>query len=904
MADNKPSGRPTGGRPTGRPQSKPTASGKVYKRGDGLGTGKVGNADYRERTEGQNAKRPESTGDRGSYGSSPLGSIGGLGGNNASYGSHNQSNHQSGMSPLGGIGGLGGGLGSSGGSQNPYGGSPLGTGRPKRSGGGLLRIILIIAIVLFVMNMLGMCGTSSSSSQGGSGITVTTPVPTAAPTANTNANAGTQSSSASIGHWNPPTTTYEDTNLSNVSTEVSGGAREKFTKLLGNGNDQVTVLIYMCGTDLETNYGMATSDLNEMLYATHSDKVNIVVETGGTRRWKNSVMANTTNQRWLIADRSVVALDKNVGKKAMTDPATLTDFIKWGTANYPANRYFLILWDHGGGSLSGYAHDELYPNGTMTVDEISRALKDSGVKFDAVGFDACLMANMETAIAVEPYADYLIASEETEPGTGWYYTNWVTNLSKNSSMPTTEIGKQIIDDFITASYQASSRDKTSLSLLDLAEFSGTVPSIFSEFAKEMTANIKGDNFRQVAAARSNTKEFATSTKIDQIDLIHFCKNLGTTSASKLASSIQSCVKYNRCNNMNNAYGLSIYFPYYSPRNVNGAIQVYQNLGMDSDYTDAVRSFATLNASGQVANGYSSNSLFDILGGGSSYSQDSYSYDPTDILNLLLGGATSGGSSSSYGNSYSSGSYGSGYSGSGLSLYDLLGGQQAVDTDSLDLYSMLVGRNHLDPGNLVLTENSAGQKVLSLSQDDWDMIQNINLNVWVDDGKGYIDLGLDSVYSFDDEGSLIVDGYEGTWIGINEQVVSYYQTGGEYVSDDEWTYSGYIPVMYNGERANIEIEFTAENPDGEVLGVRRIYDDGMAAKGYIEMMDGDTIDFLCDYYGYNGEYKDTYYLGEQLTVLGDLEVTGMELEDVKARYGYRLTDYYNANSWTPMLEYEN
>jgi hypothetical protein len=79
MADNKPSGRPTGGRPTGRPQSKPTASGKVHKRGDGLGTGKVGNADYRERTEGQNAKRPESTGDRVSYGSSPLGSIGGLG---------------------------------------------------------------------------------------------------------------------------------------------------------------------------------------------------------------------------------------------------------------------------------------------------------------------------------------------------------------------------------------------------------------------------------------------------------------------------------------------------------------------------------------------------------------------------------------------------------------------------------------------------------------------------------------------------------------------------------------------------------------------------------------------------------------------------------------------------------
>ena len=900
MADNKPSGRPQG-----RPQSKPAVSGSVHKRGDGLGTGKVGNADYNERKAGQENRRPESTGDRGSYGSSPLGNIGGLGGNSSSYNQNQSHNQQSGMSPLGGIGGLGGGLGSSGGSQNPYGGSPLGTGRPKRSGGGgLLRIILIIAIVLFLMNMLGMCGTSSSSSDQNSGIAVSTPVPTQ----NTNTNASAGQSTASVGHWNPPATTYEDASTANVSTEVAGGARDKFTKILGNGNDKVTVLIYMCGTDLETNYGMATSDLNEMLYATHSDKVNIVVETGGTRRWKNSVMSNSTNQRWLIADRAVQALDKNVGKKAMTDPATLTDFIKWGSANFPANRYFLILWDHGGGSLSGYAHDELYPNGTMTVDEISKALKDSGVKFDAVGFDACLMANMETAIAVEPYADYLIASEETEPGTGWYYTNWVTNLSKNSSTPTTELGKQIIDDFITASYQASSRDKTSLSLVDLAEFSGTVPSIFSEFSKEMMSDIKGDNYRNVALARSNTKEFATSTKIDQIDLIHFCKNLGTASAAKLASSIQNCVKYNRCNNMNNAYGLSIYFPYYSPRNVNGAIQVYKNLGMDSDYTDAVRSFATLSASGQIAGSSSSNSLFDILGGGNSYSQQSYSYDPTDLLNLLLGGGTTTGGSSSgnnyYGNSYGSGSYGSGYGGSGLSLYDMLGGTQAVDDSSLDLFSMLIGRNHLDQKNLILTENDEGVPTLSLSQDDWDKISDISLNVWVDDGEGYIDLGIDDTYSFDDDGALRVE-YAGTWIGINDQVVSYYKTGHEYISDDEWRYNGYVPVHYNGQRANILLEFNPENPEGEVLGVQLLYDDGITAKGFAELAEGDKIDFLCDYYDYAGNYQDTYFLGEQLVLSGSgLETTTIELEDVKAKYGYRLTDIYNSHSWTQMLDYEN
>ena len=884
MTNNKPSGRPTG-----RPQSKPTASGSVHKRGDGLGSGKVGNVDYNERKSGQQNKAPGNTGDRGSYGSSPLGGIGGLGGNHYSGSSHQQN---SGMSPLGGIGGLGTGSGSSGGFQQ-------GGGTPRRSFS-LFRIILIIAIILFIMNFLGMCGTSSSGSSGqNSGLAVSTP-------AAQNSGSGSASqSSANVGHWNAPSTTYENTNASNVSTEVSGSAREKYTQLLGNGNDQVTVLVYMCGTDLETNYGMATSDLNEMLYAAHSDKVNIVVETGGTKRWKNSVMANNTNQRWLVSDRSVAALDKNVGKKAMTDPATLTDFIRWGAANFPANRYFLILWDHGGGSLSGYAYDELYPNGTMTVDEIAQALRDGGIKFDAVGFDACLMANMETAIAVEPYADYLIASEETEPGTGWYYTNWVTALSQNSSLPTTTLGKQIIDDFITASYQNSSRDKTSLSLVDLAEFSGTVPAIFNEFAKEMNSDIKGDNYRNVANARSNTKEFATSTKIDQIDLVHFCKNLGTASASKLAASIQSCVKYNRCNNMNNAYGMSIYFPYYSPRNVNGAVQVYQNLGMDSDYTDAVRSFATLSASGQIVGGQSSNPLFDILGGGSSYSSDSYSYDPTDIFDLLFGGGSS--SDSYYGSSYGSGSYGSGYYDGGSSLDDMLGGSQAVDSSNLDLFSLLIGRNHLDPGNLILSENSKGETVLTLSQKDWDMVQDIALNVWIDDGEGYIDLGVDDTYRFDDEDGLLIE-FSGAWVGINNQVVSYYKTGHEYISDKDWRYNGYVPVLYNGERANILIEFNPEHQDGEILGVQLLVKDGdsvIPSKGFADVQDGDTFDFLCDYYGYDGTYLDTYMLNEQLVIKdGVFETMPVELVDVKAKFGYRLTDIYNSNTWTPMLDYTN
>ncbi len=135
----------------------------------------------------------------------------------------------------------------------------------------------------------------------------------------------------------------------------------------------------------------------------------------------------------------------------MVKPETLASFIRFCGKNFPANRYGLIMWDHGGGSISGYGYDEKNKMaGSMTLTGIKEALAGGGVTFDFVGFDACLMATLENALMLDDYADYLIASEETEPGVGWYYTDWLTKLSQNTSMPTTEIGKNIIDDFVAA----------------------------------------------------------------------------------------------------------------------------------------------------------------------------------------------------------------------------------------------------------------------------------------------------------------------------------------------------------------------------------------------------------------------------------------------------------------------
>jgi hypothetical protein len=212
----------------------------------------------------------------------------------------------------------------------------------------------------------------------------------------------------------------------------------------------------------------------------------------------------------------------------MTDPNNLASFIQWCDKNFPADRNQLIFWDHGGGSLSGYGYDEKYASsGSMDLAEIDKALKKGGVTFDFIGFDACLMATLETALTVGQYGDYLIASEETEPGVGWYYTDWLTKLSANTSMPTIEIGKNIVDDFVDVCAQKCRGQSTTLSVVDLAELEHTVPQQFKEYSASTVELIEDKEYQTVSSARSGSREFATSSKIDQVDLVHLAANMGT-----------------------------------------------------------------------------------------------------------------------------------------------------------------------------------------------------------------------------------------------------------------------------------------------------------------------------------------------------------------------------------------
>lgn len=666
-------------------------------------------------------------------------------------------------------------------------------------------------------------------------------------------------------------------NTGELDTSVASAAREKRTVLKGNGEDIVTIMIYMCGTDLESKSGMATADLQEMSAAQISDNVNLIVYTGGCSSWRNKTISSNVNQIYQVKDGGLTCLVSDAGSDSMTNPDTLSSFIQWCGKHFPANRNELIFWDHGGGSATGYGYDQKYPrSGSMDLAGINKALKAGGMSFDFIGFDACLMATMENALMLSQYGDYLLASEETEPGVGWYYTDWLTKLSGNTSVSTLEIGKQIIDDFVNVCNRTCRGQQTTLSLIDLAELEKTGPEALSAFAKSTGGLIQNEEYQTVSNARYQTREFAKSSGIDQVDLIHLAENIGTDEGKELSSVLKNAVKYNKTSaNMTNAYGVSIYFPYKKISSLDKMVQTYEAIGMDEEYSRCIRQFASLEIGGQVASGGTSSPLPALLGG-------------------LMGGGTSSGSSDAASEllqSFLSGNL-SGVSG-------LIGSNtNFLDNKMIEESVQYLTDNQFDASQLIWKENSRGQKIITLEEDQWDLIQNLELNVFYDDGEGYIDLGMDNVFEFDDEGNLIGD-YDHTWLAINGQPVAYYFLD---MTEDGETYSihGRVPAMLNGQRVDLMLTFDNENPNGYIAGARTDYDESeteTVAKGLTELQPGDRLDFLCDYYSYEGNFRNNYYLGETMTVESNMIISNVDVGDGDVQATYRLTDIYNQHYWT-------
>ena len=772
-----------------------------------------------------------------------------------------------------------------------------GASRAAKVGGGGGSLIIIIIIVIM---MLRGGGTGSPVNNGttpaGGNVELSTTSTSGVGTATNNSTFGNIGSLFG-GFAGGATSQGWQNGLNNtgkLNKEVASGAREKYTKILGDGKDSWTIMVYMCGTDLESRSGMASSDLGEMASANIPDNVNIIVYTGGCNGWKTNGISNKTNQIFRVRSGKMECLVDDDGDKAMTDPNTLVHFLDYCTSNYTANRQALIFWDHGGGSITGYGYDEKHKSaGSMDLSEINQALKKSGQKFDFIGFDACLMATLETAQMCSNYADYLVASEETEPGVGWYHTKWINALSQNTSIDTVDLGKEIVDGFVDECNRVCGGQKTTLSVIDLAEFSATVPDKLKGFSTSTTKLIKSDSFKTVSDARASTREFATSSRIDQIDLVNFANSIGTSESEELSKAVLSSVKYNRTSNsMTNAYGVSLYFPYRQASKLNTVSNINSEIGVDSEYTKCMQAFAGLETTGQAAAGGMGNPLGSLFGGSSGETTTGGS-SINNLLNAFLGGGKS-------------------LPGMNSDDVQFMNDKEVYDIDAASQY---VADNQFDPSKLVWTEESDGVHTMKLSVDDWHLIHNLQVNMFVDDGTGYVDMGLDNMYYFTEDGKLIGE-TDNKWFAIDGQPVAFYYEDTTETEDGDTVVQGRVPAYVDGVRCNLIIIFDNEHPDGYIAGARYDYTDELSemgddvssvadmpvAKGVTELEQGAKIDFISDYYDYDENYQGSYMLGDQITYSDNLVFS---YEDVlsKSKISYVLTDMYGSEYWTPSLDQE-
>lgn len=378
---------------------------------------------------------------------------------------------------------------------------------------------------------------------------------------------------------------------------------------IGSDAQSATVMIYMNGSDLETKAGEATADLSEMIDSGIGKNVNVIVQTMGTKKWHDYGISSKTSQIYKVNRDGLELVKDNLGQLDCTKSSTLSDFIDFSKKNYPADRYMLIFWDHGGGPVYGFGYDEWQSDTeSLTLDEIQEALrKNSDIRFDIIGMDCCIMANLETCYVLAPFCKYAVLSEDFESGLGWSYTNWMKLLEENPGISTPLLGKKIIDGMIDANENDDEAGGSSTMILVNERAVPDLVKKWTEYAYKNADNLLGANYSKLHMARGrgfmdffldSWDDDDSSVTMDDYyvsDMMSIVESVGQEdeSTSNLRSSLKACVAYfGHTSDKNELTGLAVSLPYGDRSFYDQLVSVYSKCGFDEKYIDWLEKFVS------------------------------------------------------------------------------------------------------------------------------------------------------------------------------------------------------------------------------------------------------------------------------------------------------------------------
>jgi len=604
------------------------------------------------------------------------------------------------------------------------------------------------------------------------------------------------------------------------------------------------ILVYLAGTDLETESGAASLDLIEMAQASTGPEPLFVVQTGGTREWAlPDLIPNDRLARFEVRGKDLVPLAE-AELASMGAAGTLRDFVTWGMETYPAARHGLIVWDHGSGSINGVVFDELFDNDSLSLMEIAEALAGFENAFEFIGFDACLMATLETAQTLAPFARYMVASEELEPGSGWDYLAIGQFLNANPGADGAQLGQVIADSFLLSNQLLGEDALATLSVVDLSRLAPLTMALDAAGWQMFEAMTQGGAAlhsvaRGVRAADNfggNTPEEGYTNMVDIASMMRGVRD-SVPGADEVLAALEAAVIYQvRGSGRQGVGGLSAYFPLQAQGS--SEYQVFKQAAQSEGYRYFVGSMMYGAALGQTES---------LTAQGDAAAQE-------QVMEQAI-----------------------------AALADLpsdTGIQTAEQTQ------LRIDHAYLD---------ADGGYTLALAPGSMDILLSATFTLLMDGGDGLLyNLGEDDEVDVDTENSLVRDRFDGTWPALPDG-----QLLPLYLLNQRADYNLYsAPVMLNGRQTNLRVLYNWEKHAFEVVGGW----DGLTASGassreIIPLRAGDSIVPL--YEAYDAQTLESLGLmeGEPYPAQEGFSLEYKQLPAADYHYGFTLRDIYGLSAYS-------
>ena len=625
-----------------------------------------------------------------------------------------------------------------------------------------------------------------------------------------------------------------------------------------------TLLVYMCGTDLQD---AGCEDLVEIAEVEAGDAINVVVLAGGAKEWDLEDLKGNRRTLAVIRDGYFEKLE-DWGKASMGSPDSLEEFLRYGLKEYPADRTIAVLWDHGAGSEGGVCFDETANDDGLTIAEINSVLNKldqsvPGYHINIFGCDACMMATYEMAAMLSHHnIGYYVASEELEPGTGWYYTAWLDMLKDDPDLSDTDLCGAIIESFMDEGLKNDPDDYLTMSAVDLSKMNA-LETRMEQFASVMSGQIDSGNISAIRRGRSRMYTFGSFAdgSWDMVDLGSaldaYAQFDSETAANAKRSLSEAVILSNQTANLDTCSGLSILIP----QDTTESFDEYKD---GFNLSDVIPNWV------DFVNGY-----VDQLQGGSYHISTSSACQITDDMEFsdsfvsstswLFGGMLWDDEEECYTEDYEAEEY---------SIGDEDEGFTAV----------------LSQEDLAYLDYVEGMLLMDMSDDEMEC---------------YVDFGLMQNNLIDWESGTVISLYDGTWPVFGGQPVPLYDQ-----TSNEHSRRSLIPVKLNGEYTYLVVVFPAGGTEGRIVGANAGYDEnGLPIRTTTRLKPGDEIiPVYTMYYASDDEeeLQETEFEGDKIIWQDGMTVTYEDLSDEEEEqemlFCFIFNDIFGEDTMSDMISF--